>query len=160
MLVVLEGLMMAFWLLLICVVGIADGPVGLVVFYEQDVKDRVVELGLTTPEMIKKATLISSLAIFIPMITVVPVLVCCFNGAKGFMEVFLQMTCIYLISGLFDRLFIDEFWVGHTKAWEIPGTEDLKPYIPKETRIKKWVGTIVGMPLLAAIIAGLVQLIK
>ena len=160
MLVVLEGLMLAFWLLLICVVGIAEGPVGLVVFYEQDVKDRVVELGLTTPERIRKTTLISSLAIFIPMITVVPVLVCWLNGAKGFMEVFLQMTCIYLISGLFDRLFIDEYWVGHTKAWEIPGTEDLKPYIPKETKVKKWTGTLVGMPLLAAVIAGLVQLIK
>ena len=160
MLVVLEGLMMAFWLLLICVVGIADGPVGLVVFYEQDVKDRVVELGLTTPERIKKATMISSLAIFIPMITVVPALVCCFNRAEGFIEVFTQITCIYLISGLFDRLFIDEYWVGHTKAWEIPGTEDLKPYIPKETRIKKWIGTMIGMPLLAAVIAGLVQLIK
>lgn len=160
MVVVLEGLMMAFWLLLICVVGIANGPVGLVTFYEQDVKERVVELGLTTPERIKKATLLSGLAIFVPMVTVVPVLVCCLNGAKGFMEIFTQMTCIYLISGLFDRLFIDEYWVGHTKAWEIPGTEDLKPYIPKETRIKKWIGTLVGMPLLAAVIAGLVQLIR
>ena len=33
MLVVLEGLVLSFWLLLVCVVGIAkDGPVGLVVF--------------------------------------------------------------------------------------------------------------------------------
>ena len=50
MILLLEGLVMAFWLLLICVVGIANGPVGLVIFYEQDVKDRVVELGLTTNE--------------------------------------------------------------------------------------------------------------
>ena len=41
MLVILEGLVMSFWLLLICVMGIANGPIGLVVFYEQDVKDRV-----------------------------------------------------------------------------------------------------------------------
>ncbi len=54
MLVVLEGLVMSFWLLLICVVGIANGPIGLVVFYENDVKDRVVELGITTPERIRK----------------------------------------------------------------------------------------------------------
>lgn len=52
---------MCFWLLLICAVGIANGPVGLVVFYEQDVKDRVVELGLTTPERIKKASIISGI---------------------------------------------------------------------------------------------------
>ena len=45
---------MCFVLLIICVVGIANGPVGLVVFYEQEVKDRVVELGLTTKEKIQK----------------------------------------------------------------------------------------------------------
>ena len=50
--VVIEGLALCFWLLLICVVGTANGAVGLVVFYNQDVKDRVVELGLTTPERI------------------------------------------------------------------------------------------------------------
>ena len=33
MIVVFEGLILSFWLLLICVVGIAnDGPVGLVIF--------------------------------------------------------------------------------------------------------------------------------
>ncbi len=53
MTVVFEGLVMSFWLLLVCVVGIAgEGPVGLVVFYEQEVKDRVIELGLTTKDKI------------------------------------------------------------------------------------------------------------
>ena len=46
MIVFFEGLILSFWLLLICVVGIAkDGPVGLVVLYEQEVQDRVVEMG-------------------------------------------------------------------------------------------------------------------
>lgn len=53
-LVIMEGLLLSFWLLLICVVGIANGPVGLVTFYEKDVQDRVIELGLTTKEKIKK----------------------------------------------------------------------------------------------------------
>ena len=37
MLIILEGLILCFWLLLICVIGIANGPAGLVVFYEQNV---------------------------------------------------------------------------------------------------------------------------
>ena len=45
MILLMEGIVMCFILLLICVIGIANGPVGLVVFYEQDVQDRVVELG-------------------------------------------------------------------------------------------------------------------
>ena len=54
MLLVIEGLAMCFILLMICVVGIANGPVGCVYFYELDVQERVVELGLTTKAKIKK----------------------------------------------------------------------------------------------------------
>ena len=149
--VLLEGLVMSFWLLLICVVGIANGPVGLVFFYEQDVQDRVIELGLTTTDKIKKDTIITILAMYIPTLIVVPVLVYFVNGARGFWDGFTQMTYIYLIMNLFDRLFIDWYWVGHTKAWEIEGTEDLKPYIPRKTLIIKWLGTIVVSPIMAAI---------
>ena len=149
---------MSFWLLLICVVGIRNGPVGLVVFYEQDVQDRVVHLGLTTKEKIKKTSIDVSAAMFIPVFTVVPFMVYVINGAKGFMEGFVQMTAVLLIMGLFDRLFIDWYWVGKTDAWLIPGTEDLKPYIPTKTAITKWTGTLVGFPLLAAIIAGIISL--
>ena len=59
---------------------------------------------------------------------------------------------ILMIEGLFDRFFIDWYWVGKTKAWLIPGTEDLMPYIPKKTLVKKWVGTVIGYPLIAAVI--------
>ncbi|HHU53411.1 MAG TPA: hypothetical protein GXZ43_04955 [Clostridiaceae bacterium] len=149
--VLLEGLVMSFWLLLICVVGIANGPVGLVFFYEQDVQDRVIALGLTTTDKIKKDTIITILAMYIPTLIVVPVLVYFVNGARGFWDGFTQMTCVYLIMNLFDRFFIDWYWVGHTKAWEIEGTEDLKPYIPKKTLIIKWLGTIVVSPMMAAI---------
>ena len=45
---IIEGLVMCFILLLICVVGIANGPVGLVIFYEQEVKDRVIEQDFST----------------------------------------------------------------------------------------------------------------
>ncbi len=156
--VIIEGLLMALWLLLVCVVGIADGPIGMVFFYEKEVVDRVIELKLTTPEKIKKRSVISGLALFIPVLVAVPALVYFLNGASGFKEGFIQMTVIYMIMNLFDRLFIDWYWVGHTKAWEIPGTEDLKPYIPRKTVISKWVKTCIGFPLLAAIVAGIFSL--
>ena len=55
-LAIMEGIAMCFVLLIICVIGIANGPVGLVVFYEQEVKNRVIELGLTTIDRIKKTS--------------------------------------------------------------------------------------------------------
>ncbi len=159
MLVLLEGLVMSFWLLLICVVGIANDPVDMVVFYEQDVKDRVVALGLTTKEKIKKTTLATSIALFIPVLLVVPWFVYGVNHVTGTMEAIKQMIEIYLIMGLFDRVFIDWYWVGHTKAWIIPGTEDLRPYIPAKALARKWLGTIVGFPMLACIIGWIVHMI-
>lgn len=159
MLVILEGMILSFWLLLICVVGIANGPVGLVVFYEQDVKDMVVEMGLTTTEKIRRTSVISSLALFLPQLTIFPAVVYFYNGVDGFWDGFFQLLGIYMIANLFDRLFIDEWWVGHTKAWLIPGTEDLSPYIPTKTKITKWVGTCIGYPVLAAIMSGIMQLI-
>ncbi len=150
---------MCFWLLLVCVVGISDGVVGLVVFYEDDVKDRVVGLGLTTKDRIKRNSLISSAALFVPIIFLVPAMVYGINGAEGFLDGFAQITAIYMIMNLFDRLFIDVYWVGHTKAWEIPGTEDLKPYIPVGRHIKKWIGSLIGFPMLAALLAWAASLI-
>ena len=158
--VVLEGIAFSFWLLLICVILIKDGSVGGVIFYENDVKERVVELGLITKDEIRKRSIISSIALFAPLLFAVPLLVYRVNGASGFKDAFLQMCGIYLIAGLFDRLFIDEYWVGHTKAWFIPGTEDLMPYIPAQVKFRKWAGTLVGFPLLAAVIASVIQLFR
>ena len=153
-LVIMEGIILSFWLLLICVVGIANGPVGLVCFYEKDVQERVIGLGLTTKEKIKKATLRVMLAMYLPELTLVPAAVYLLNGAHGFLEGFIQMTAVYMIAVLFDRIFIDIVWVGHTKAWEIPGTEDLKPYIPVKVQLGKWLGCLIMFPLMAAAIAG------
>jgi len=159
MIVLMEGIVMCFLLLIVCVIGIANGPVGLVVLYEKDVQDRVVELGYTTKEKIKKSFIITSIALFLPMILLVPFMVYYINGAVGFCEGFWQMSIIFWIAGLFDRFFIDWYWVGKTKAWEIPKTEDLKPYIPTKVLIRKWIGTIFVYPLFAAIIAGVMTLL-
>ena len=153
MLIVIEGLVMCFVLLLVCVVGIANGPVGLVTLYEKNVQNRVVELGLTTKARIKRNTIYTSLALFLPVLFLVPFMVYSVNGAKTFEEGFWQMSIIFWIMGFFDRLFIDWYWVGKTKAWFIPGTEDLMPYIPVKTRIRKWFSTIFVFPAYAALVA-------
>lgn len=153
MIILFEGMVMCFILLIICVIGIANGPAGLVTFYEKNVQDRAVELGLTTRERIKRNTVISSAALFVPIIFLVPYMVYGVNGAETFWDGFVQMTAILYITGLFDRIFIDWYWVGKTKAWLIPGTEDLRPYIPVKTAVIKWVGTLVAYPLFSAFAA-------
>ena len=159
MLVFFEGIVMCFILLIYCVVGIRNGAVGLVCLYEKDVQDRVVELGLVTKNQIKKQFLVSSIILFIPLFTLVPYMVYGVNDVTDFTEGFIQMTIILVIMGLFDRLFIDWYWVGHTKAWLIPGTEDLRPYIPAKVLVRKWIGTLGAYPLMALLMAKIMTFI-
>lgn len=159
MILIVEGIVMCFILLVILVVGIANGPVGLVLLYEKDVQQRVTELGLTTKEKIRKNFIVCSVAMFLPLFVFPALMVYGINGATGFWDGFWQMSVILWIQGVFDRLFVDWYWVGKTKAWEIPGTEDLKPYIPPKVIAGKWFGTIVLNPAIAAIVAGVMQLL-
>ncbi len=153
MLIIMEGILLCFILLMFCVIGISNGPEKFTVFYEKDVQDRAIKLGYTTKEQIKKQTIIAVIVLYLPCFTLVPLMVCSVNGAKEFGEIFIQSLSILYIMGLFDRFFIDWYWVERTKAWDIPDTEDLKPYIPKKMKAVKWIGTLVGFAIISLIIA-------
>ena len=77
------------------------------------------------------------------------------NGARDFAAGFWQLLVILSVMNLIDRFLIGGCWVGHTKAWTIPGTEDLKPYIPAEAKRKKWLFGTLGMAVIAAVLAGI-----
>ena len=153
LLLVIESLVMCFLLLLPLVIGISNGAENLVVLYEKDVQERVIELGLTNKKKIKNSFNILLLVLYVPVLFLIPLMVCFINGARGFFEIFWQTALISFITQLFDRLFIDWYWVEHTQAWNIPNTEELKPYIPKKMKIIKWLGTIFGFAIIALIIA-------
>ena len=89
------------------------------------------------------------------------VLVCVYliNGARGFWPGFWQGFVILSIMNLIDRVLIDDYWVGHTKAWIIPGTDDLRPYITASDKKKKWIMGTVGMAVIAAGLSGIMSLI-
>lgn len=157
--VLLESCVLCLMLLLGCVAGIANGAEGLVCFYEKEVHERVVSLGLTTHARIKHNANLFKLFVLLPGVIFSVAAVYGLNGARGFFEGFWQLALIWVLEGLFDRLFIDWYWVGKTKAWVIPGTEDLMPYIYGKTLAGKWLMTLIGYPLLSAVIAGIMAVI-
>ena len=80
------------------------------------------------------------------------------NGARGFLTPFWQLLVILSVMNLIDRFLVDDLWVGHTNAWTIPGTEDLKPYITAQNRKIKWLFDTVGMAVMAAVLSGIMLL--
>ena len=156
--VLLEGLGLGVLLILVCAVGIRRGAVGMVHLYSHEVQDRCVKLGLTTHENIKRNALLFK-AVCVPgYIAYVLVCVYALNGARGFLAGFWQLLVILSVMNLMDRFLIDDYWVGRTKAWTIPGTEDLKPYITTKDKTKKWLFGTAGMAVISAVLAAIMML--
>ncbi len=157
--IVIEGILLGALLVLFCAVGIHNGAVNMVFLYHQDVQDRCVKNGLITREKIRRNMKYFK-GLGVPAYLVFALVsVYLVNGARGFWPCFWHMFVILSIVNLIDRLLIDEYWVGHTKAWEIPGTEDMKPYINRKDKIGKWLMGTVGFTILCAILSGIMALV-
>lgn len=156
--IIVEGLILGAILVLYCAVGIRRGAVNMVFLYHDDVQERCVKSGLITRERINRNRQIFK-GLGIPSYFVF-VLVCVYviNGARGFWPGFWQMFAILSIANLIDRLLIDEYWVGHTQAWVIPGTEDMRPYITGRDKFMKWLMGTAGFAVLSAVLSWLVAL--
>lgn len=150
---ILEGLGLGALLIIVCAVGIRNGAVGMVHLYSRGVQDRCVKLGLTTHEKIKRNALLFKVICVPGYIAYVLAFVYAVNGARGFVSGFWQLLVILSVMNLIDRFLIDDFWVGHTKAWTIPGTEDLKPYITGKDKRRKWLFGTVGMVIISAVLS-------
>ena len=156
--VILEGIGLGVLLILVCAIGIRKGAVGMVHLYSPEVQHRCVTLGLTTRKKIKRNALVFKVVCVPGYIAYVLVCVYAVNGAQGFLAGFWQMLVILSVMNLMDRFLVDELWVGHTNAWTIPGTEDLKPYIATKDKGKKWLLGTIGMAVISAALAAIMML--
>ena len=154
----LEGVGLGALLVLVCAFGIRHGAVGMVHLYSRRVQDRCVSLGMTTHEKIGRNAKIFKLVCIPGYIAYVLIFTYLVNGARGFLAGFWQMLVILSVMNLIDRFLVDDLWVGHTKAWTIPKTEDLKPYITKKDKCRKWAFGTVGMVGIAAILSAIMTI--
>lgn len=156
---ILEGLGLGALLVLICALGIRRGAVGMVHLYHEDVQARAVAKGLTTKEAIRKNSIRFKFLCIPGYLAYVLVCVYCVNGARGFLPGFWQLLAILSVMNVIDRLLIDDWWVGHTEAWVIPGTEDLRPYITARDIGRKWLAGTIGMAVISAVLSGVMALV-
>ena len=155
---IIEGIGLGALLVLVCAIGIRKGAVGMVHLYSPKVQERCVSLGLTTHEKIRRNALLFKIICMPGYIAYVLVCVYAINGAKGFVAGFWQLLVILSVMNLIDRFLVDGLWVGHTKAWTIPGTEDLKRYITGIDKCRKWLFGTVGMVIISAALSGIMMI--
>lgn len=155
---IIEGIVLGILLFVYCLIGIRNGAVGMVFLYSDEVKKRCVERGMTTWETIRKRAAVYRLSGAVIYIAYTLVCVYAINKMRGFWEGFAGIFAIMSILNLVDRLLVDEWWVGHTKTWIIPETEDLMPYITRRDKIKKWLTGTAGFAVLSMILSGIMLL--
>lgn len=92
-----EGLGLGALLALICAVGIKNSAVGMAHLYDKKVQERVIQLGMTTREAIRKRS--ARFRCFCLPAYMAYVLVCVYaiNGARGFLTGFWQGFVILFI---------------------------------------------------------------
>jgi hypothetical protein len=157
--IIAEGLLLSWLLVAFCAVGIRKGAVNMAFLYHKDVQNKSVKSGLITREKIRRNGLLFK-GICIPIyFAFILISAYAVNGARGFWPGFWQMFAILSIVNLIDRLLIDELWVGHTKAWDIPDTEDMKPYITRKDKLGKWLMGTAGFALISAVLSGIMALV-
>ena len=157
--IVIEGLLLGLLLVGFCAIGIRKGAVSMAFLYHADVQERCIENGLITRERISRNRRLFK-GLGIPAwFSFVLLSVYVINGARGFLTGIWQCFAILSIVNLIDRLGIDAWWVGHTRAWLIPGTEDLRPYIDRKDKLGKWLIGTVGFAILSAALSGIMALI-
>lgn len=156
--IIIEGILLGALLVLFCAIGIRNGAQNMVHLYHKDVQERCFRNGLITEEQLKKnQRLFKGLGIPAYVVfTLVSVYI--INRARGFWQGFWQIFAILSVVNLIDRFLIDEYWVGRTEAWDIPGTEDLKPYINGKDKAGKWFMGTVGFAVISAILSGIMTL--
>ncbi len=128
-------------------------------FYPKPVQERVYTLGLTDRETVARKRKQFMIPFMIVILCALLLVIGLWNGIHDFRPAYFQALLFLEVMNWFDGIVIDRLWVGHSKLWIIPGTEDI-PFVQtwKQVFRKRMILTfiwIVG----AAIVAGLVVII-
>lgn len=128
-------------------------------FYPKPVQERVYDLGLTDREAVARKRKRFMIPFMIVMLCALLLIIGLWNGIRDFWPAYFQALLFLEVMNWFDGIVIDRLWVGHSKLWIIPGTEDI-PFVQtwKQVFKKRMILTLIWI-VGAAVVAGLVVLI-
>lgn len=139
--------------------AVRGGAVNGLYFYPKPVQERAVEIGLTTQEAVRRKRKRFMVLFYIVMLAALLLIVVFWNRASDFKTAYLQSLLFLEVMNWYDGIVIDKVWVGHSKFWVLPGTEDI-PFVQTWEQMlkKRCVLTLIWVAG-AAVTAGLAVLI-
>ena len=128
-------------------------------FYPKPVQEKAYELGLTDRETVAKKRKLFMTAFFAVMVAALISIIRVWNGIQSFWTAYLHALIFLEVMNWYDGIVIDRLWVGHSRFWVIPGTEEI-PFVQTWPQISKKRGILTLIWLAGAvIIAGIVVLL-
>lgn len=140
--------------------AVRGGAIDGIYFYPKPVQERAVEIGLTDRETIRSKKKKFMTLFYIVMLVALVLIIGVWNRAAEFKTAYLQALLFLEVMNWYDGIVIDKVWVGYSKFWIIPGTEDL-PFVQTWAQVLKKRGFLTLIWIIgAAIAAGIVMMIQ
>ena len=139
--------------------AVRGGAVNGVFFYPKPVQERALEIGLIDRETLCGKRKRFMALFYVVMLAALLLIIGQWNRAGDFGTAYWQALLFLEVMNWYDGIVIDKLWVGHSKFWILPGTEDL-PFVQTWKQVFKKRGALTLIWIAgAAIVGGLVALI-
>ena len=128
-------------------------------FYPKPVQEKVYALGLTNRETVARKRKYFMIPFFLVMLSALVLIIGLWNGVRRFWPAYWQALLFLEIMNWYDGIVIDRLWVGHSRFWIIPGTEEI-PFVQTWPQVMKKRGILTLIWIVGAgVVAGLAVLI-
>lgn len=140
-------------------IAVLGGAVNGLYFYPKPVQERAIAIGLTDRDTMNRKRKRFMIPFFLVMLAALLLIIGVWNGVSDYKTAYLQALLFLEVMNWYDGVVIDRLWVGHSRFWVLPGTEDLL-FVQTRTQVLKKRGLLTLIWIAgAAIVAGLVVLI-
>ena len=128
-------------------------------FYPKPVQEKVYALGLTDRETVARKRTRFMIPFFLFMLSALVLIIGFWNGVRRFWPAYWQALLFLEVMNWYDGIVIDRLWVGHSRFWIIPGTEEI-PFVQTWPQVlkKRAILTLIWI-VGAAVVAGIVVLL-
>ena len=128
-------------------------------FYPKPVQEKVYALGLTNRETVARKRKLFMIPFFLVMLSALVLIIGLWNGVHRFWPAYWQALLFLEVMNWYDGIVIDRLWVGHSRFWIIPGTEEI-PFVQTWPQVMKKRGILTLIWIVgAAVVAGIVVLL-
>ena len=145
---------------LVVKLGVGNSALNGLYFYPKSVQEKVYALGLTDRETVGKKRKRFMTAFFAVMTVALIWIIRGWNGVRSFLPAYWQALLFLQVMNWYDGIVIDRLWVGHSRFWVIPGTEEI-PFVQTWPQVLKKRGILTVIWIAgAALAAGIVVCLR